>query len=399
MELIKILHLSDFHINSDIKVDIKDNTLPEKFISSFDQNIFSYLIDSIKDYTEETIDYIVFCGDLTKYGNYNGIKIGLSTLSNIANILKVPEGNVIYVPGNHDLNWNIDADGLHIERKFNDIKAEIGNYKYITPFFKIKSYVDSNWFSIIPTNSCLGGGIRRSELDKYLRNIRIRPLDKEKIKNIIQLDIPSFGNRELKRINEISRISNNFNIVVSHHNVLPCPPIEIKEYSVPIDSSSFIYQELIKQKYTLHLHGHKHNNNMIEIAKIFDDDKRRFISCGVNSIGESEEPSFNLIYLFFDNGILLDFEVDEYTLDNHRRFQIIKRIKHIISDFVIDNLYDEIKKIGKPEITLTELKHSFNNEYSKRMLLDKCYLLEKQKLIKILNKNMPIGNIRIVLEN
>ena len=101
--MIKIIHLSDFHLNKQNLADWNNYIL----------DALSQLINEEKDSTENT--FIVCTGDLIDKGgkDYPDIAIAFNlfkeqVIDSIINHIGLPLDHFIIIPGNHDIDRNAD---------------------------------------------------------------------------------------------------------------------------------------------------------------------------------------------------------------------------------------------------------------------------------------------------
>lgn len=89
-----------------------DNTYQQKFFDFIDQNddIFS--------------DYLIIPGDVTNESQFEEIKLASEFISTIARKLKVSDDKIIFVPGNHDVDWKvlkIGNDPLRLKQRYDPL--------------------------------------------------------------------------------------------------------------------------------------------------------------------------------------------------------------------------------------------------------------------------------------
>ena len=94
MNLLRWLHLSDFHIGKDNYGQIK---------------LFNYIIDNIRKKRQDgfSLDMIIFTGDITYSGAEDQYKLFAKEF--IAPLFELYDGDLpklYFVPGNHDLDRN-----------------------------------------------------------------------------------------------------------------------------------------------------------------------------------------------------------------------------------------------------------------------------------------------------
>ncbi|MCP4344119.1 MAG: AAA family ATPase [Desulfobacterales bacterium] len=107
---IRMLHLSDLHITSDIDP-----------ISIY-QPLFSDLEDKEEGFETKKLDYLIITGDLTSRAAPEEFEKAAEFINVLKDHYKLPDDRCIIVPGNHDLSWAErvydwkDKDELHEEK-------------------------------------------------------------------------------------------------------------------------------------------------------------------------------------------------------------------------------------------------------------------------------------------
>ena len=91
-EILHILHLSDIHLNS---------------ISDANQYRNQLETDLIKELKINKLDYVVISGDITNQSIQDEYNAAVVMIKGLIQRFKLDINNVIIIPGNHDLNWDI----------------------------------------------------------------------------------------------------------------------------------------------------------------------------------------------------------------------------------------------------------------------------------------------------
>src|SRR5690606_30476238 len=122
--MIRILHLTDFHLNDKTLRDWND-FMKEPFLTK---------ISCLN--TQKKIDLVLFTGDLIdKAGfDFGSVSEGLNTFKEniiepILKILDLDVSKFIICPGNHDINRNADKDYVH-----NGLKSKLTTIDSINAF-------------------------------------------------------------------------------------------------------------------------------------------------------------------------------------------------------------------------------------------------------------------------
>ncbi|MRV75803.1 hypothetical protein GJ700_29230 [Duganella sp. FT92W] len=107
----RIAVISDLHIGDDpIALDLSPHDLPEEkkvglpksFLETFEKYVSS---DSFK--MAGSIDMLCITGDISHKANPNEFRHANDVVSKLAVALNIPEEQVYYVPGNHDVHWPV----------------------------------------------------------------------------------------------------------------------------------------------------------------------------------------------------------------------------------------------------------------------------------------------------
>jgi predicted MPP superfamily phosphohydrolase len=124
--MLRILHLSDFHLSNDS-------------LAEFEEMILRPLIIDISKFNDENkIDIIVFSGDLIDKGgtSFGSLQSAFTTFDErvvkpILEKIKLPRERFIFVPGNHD-----------IDRKADSVWIDSGLQNQLNTHEKVNNYID-----------------------------------------------------------------------------------------------------------------------------------------------------------------------------------------------------------------------------------------------------------------
>jgi predicted phosphodiesterase len=291
-EPIRILHLSDLHIEKE-----SDITL-----------ILQPLIDDIKNKSYgigiERIDYLVVSGDLINSAGAVKFKNALDFIYKLLKAFNLENNKCIIVPGNHDLHW--DKEGLYngrFKRSVDLGKLDSGSYsvqgdtiqikdedKYSTRFeeFSVdlycqlfgKPYSSDQKFQFhdvifhdtriqfLALNSCY-------EIDCY--NPKNSGISSEALAEALMK-----ANSEVEKAKE-SGISKNapiFRIAVWHHPVSGIDAIRNTDFLERLRTNDF----------KICLHGHSHKDQH-ELFYYLYQNKIYIIGAGTSGIGVRDRPA------------------------------------------------------------------------------------------------------------
>jgi len=162
MKQVKIAIISDVHIglgarSKDLcpkpsKKNKKDSIVYNKKI---EDNYCEKFVSFIKEKSLET-DYLMISGDLTHKAHPNEIKMASEFIASLRKSLKVKERDVIFTPGNHDVDWSIlddeDSTGIRWENRYEVFKHKSFQFQkiidradgdlYLEPYFSTWSFDD-----------------------------------------------------------------------------------------------------------------------------------------------------------------------------------------------------------------------------------------------------------------
>lgn len=127
----KILVLSDLHVG--VKSRAKD-LCPYPESRYKDDKLTDSFIESVKNYQKDNgnIDYLIIPGDITHQSNLIEYDYGSKFISRLLREIGLEKEKVIYVPGNHDVDWSVlKGDTIYPEEieyrtkhKYNTLKDE-----------------------------------------------------------------------------------------------------------------------------------------------------------------------------------------------------------------------------------------------------------------------------------
>ena len=322
MKVVNILHLSDFHgekFEIDNKtVDHKDVSVSRHFTDHFEHDPlkkqFIHDIRSIANSTVGKIDLILFTGDLGDKGHVEEVSQGMEFLIGISEALEVERGEILIVPGNHDLNQQ-GEDVTEMFQNFTSVCNDNNISNYLNDFKPKQLY--KNDLQIISMNSCLGGNTKqfnyfnesdyKSVVEKFqdnIDNIISSNPDYQDIKYQLNLDIPAIGMSQLNVINSlISENKTDISLIIMHHNAIPSTIAEIRPYSYLIDGGLFLKKINVPNKTIILLHGHTHES-MEYITKIpFKKTSNSVLSIGVSGFDgiSNGDNVANIISIYLDD--------------------------------------------------------------------------------------------------
>lgn len=84
---------------------------------------------------EITADYLVLPGDLTNQAQPQEVQIASELILQVADALYVPQNKIVFVPGNHDVNWSVfdptDDTGVSWGQRYAPISSDIFHFRQL----------------------------------------------------------------------------------------------------------------------------------------------------------------------------------------------------------------------------------------------------------------------------
>jgi len=367
--VIRILHLSDFHFKSNNQIEI------------FNQKIVtSSMIEKIKEINEsnELIQLVLITGDLAFSGKKNEYKIAFRFLNKIKNTLKLDLKCFFIVPGNHDVlrskakvrelkkqtlfKQQDDVNSLLIDDEFKDtIYEKFQNfYSFLNEFKGRKIYNKDNFcvvekisynkstINLLCLNSAIFCGYSGDENKKLALGLFQ-----------IQTVLDNIDNKSI------------LNIALMHHHYSYFSDVELVNINKLLKISDLI------------LLGHSHYPN--NVYQLDSNGETHIISAGSCYEKRENYNSFNIIEVDLTNGkgfveyykYLPDKQewiknLDKYT-DGKSPLQInrlIKEVKNIPTDFSFGSLKlrnsDTLTPIDIMGPTRSTITGRFNEFYYER---------------------------------
>lgn len=150
----KILILSDLHIGEPSRAK---ELCPYPSAKLKEDNLVNSFINYSKNYIKQNgeIDYLIIPGDITNYSNLIEYECGNNFLEKVLSELDIDEEKVIFVPGNHDIDWSVlkgipdEEKKLRSSHKYNTLKDNRHKFSKLTgkelveePYIKKWEYAD-----------------------------------------------------------------------------------------------------------------------------------------------------------------------------------------------------------------------------------------------------------------
>lgn len=249
MKPLNIAVISDLHIGN--KARAKDFRVNEKQ-KAIDDNYKENFIKFIKKKTIKS-DYLVIPGDITNSGNPNEALLASNIISEIADSLFINKEKIIFVPGNHDVDWEVlkldrdDKTGVRRKQRYAAFQNKDCIFESIVSRAK-KQLLKNPDFSVWELGELIAVGFNSAGHDSPYELIHHGLAKNESIKELDELlstiDLQTFDLRLF---------------IIHHHPIQYSNPIpNVPDFSI-ITNNEELLNLLQKYKFDLIIHGHKHN--------------------------------------------------------------------------------------------------------------------------------------------
>ena len=254
----KIAVISDLHIGPQAKAQ---DLCPEECIKRKDDYaaLSSGFVSAFRDFIGDnklTADYLLVCGDVTAAAHPMEIKLASSFLCQVREKLAVPNGHLVFVPGNHDADWTVydptDKTGIKWAQRYMAFQSEKFIFRDINS--NQNSYGDlfsANYFKIWPFKDLVVLGYNSASTD----NRDVSPHCGEIVQNHLSAIRDQFN--AVFNENDDPRLK----ICIVHHHLrnIPLPKPNNRDYSIAINGESLI--SLLRDlKFDFIIHGHRHHS-------------------------------------------------------------------------------------------------------------------------------------------
>jgi UDP-2,3-diacylglucosamine pyrophosphatase LpxH len=250
----KVAVISDLHIGHAARSKDMCPHLESKAVED------GFRLKFVKFVTEKKIkaDYLFIPGDISHTSQPNEIELASEIISEIATALGVTTDHIFFVPGNHDVDWQLlklpDPTGMYKSMRYNALKDARwmfdGIHSASTP-----SFYDLPYFSVWDLSDIVVVGYNSSWHDDPA----------------VAVHHGSFLSDSIARLDElllsIGSLADKYKIFMVHHHPLPYsdPLADIPEFSI-MTNSDMLMTYLQKKKFDFFIHGHKHKPHFKTIS-------------------------------------------------------------------------------------------------------------------------------------
>jgi 3',5'-cyclic AMP phosphodiesterase CpdA len=402
---LKIIHISDLHYSKNefpSTAHIKDKNLSGSFKEEIGfGDIFDRLkedIPKIKAELNKDIDILACTGDLCAAKEKESLPYVVSYIVQLGKNLGIEPGNIFIIPGNHDVDRDVEKGPLDEFVKACQTHGVAFN-TFDQPLFK-----KVNGFPIFCLNSSLGSreidaqkvkkeywqvvsDIMSSYEKKVNTGNTIKP---EYLSEMQSLDIPAIGKSQVDFIEEKLRnnVKGNFSLFLSHHCPLPTPDIEVRPYGSLIDSGKILFSLTKPGRKIVLLHGHKHISSTSVAYPLEPDsgDEQRgmLLANGISNFKKDEIQLGYLEIITTDNNDFLccrleRFIVKQMTYESTEKFSYFD-----INNRLIESELDIRSMIERKVLRLNEIKAQ-NQSLTEDKIAEELLKLSTTRLFSIKN--------------
>jgi predicted phosphodiesterase len=340
-----MLHLSDIHYENDLSQDFKNNIV----------NPLIKELDKLN--SEKNIDLVCISGDLLNKGKagYNSIDDGfkyfdINFIQPIMKILDIDNSRIFFVPGNHDIDYPLDAEFAN-----KGLEVTLVNEKEITKY----------------TESCLSGqydGIKRIlPFYQFANNFYCSSIHENAISLfcstfVLHVNGISIG---ITAINSVWRYYGSDNNLLIGKNQIVNSLSEIKECDIKIFMSHYykeslcdfeqqIIDDIVTENYDIALLGHHHHLEHIVNS--------RYNGSLFKTVGKGNwTKNIDIKDIEYINGFsIVDYNITRNQISLLPKIYSLKRNEYVSDTIIAGDLGVIIYTLNKNESNIGKLHYISN---------------------------------------
>jgi 3',5'-cyclic AMP phosphodiesterase CpdA len=282
---IRLAIISDLHVGNARGVDLNpsNTNLEQPFVKSY--------LDEFENFVEDKgikSDYLVIPGDVSHGANPKQVSVASDAIARCASLLNVTTDKLIFVPGNHDVDWSVfdgeDPTGHYKQFRYSSINDDSYIFSTINsnghadlfeePFFNAWVFDD---IAFIGYNSSWHDGPEHS-----IHCGKVNPQHINRIERFTKENVPD----------------DLYKVFMLHHHPLVHSDINQDDYST-LQNADSLRNTLYRLSIDLLVHGHKHRP---QVKPIFEGQGHPIVvicagsfSAQVNSFPDPPTNQFHLI--------------------------------------------------------------------------------------------------------
>ncbi len=284
---LSLLHVSDLHFGSNHYFDnlpIYGDHVP----ATDKPSLQKYLIDSLSN-SYGPADFLAVTGDLTQMAltsEFNKASAFITAVAqNLSGGVSSWSKNIAIIPGNHDVNWGMkkaDPEARYAGftpyiRFRNSLGHSIDNQVEPERLYEVHDLIERWNCIIVGFNSCVLEG--PDDHRGYIGESQFQ--------------------NALEEVNALCGNAKPLKIAMLHHHLIPVDSIEAntRQPDYILQDAGYIKSELLRNKFHIVLHGHRHHGHEELINQSGDDGgKLLIVGCGSTGVNIGERGSQAIQY-------------------------------------------------------------------------------------------------------
>lgn len=236
----KIALISDLHVGDGAR---SNDLKPAASLTEGENGFLDRFEDFCKD-ADIYADYLVVTGDVTNRASDEEIQHASHVITHVAECMKVDKENVIYVPGNHDVNWRVIGED---DSGWSDRYAGFSDANLLFQTIDSASsgeIYDSNYFDIVEKGNAIFVRYNSAHGDGPNKKVHNGEFD--------IACLPALQS-EMDRVKD-----NKIKVFITHHHPYMYPNLfPGVDYSA-MQNAEALLDFLVRNEFDLLLHGHRH---------------------------------------------------------------------------------------------------------------------------------------------
>ena len=304
MDTVRILQVGDVHFDDAQSaardIDASDDGISQQVLDAIGAHPFQCVVKQMVGLFPE-VDAVLFCGDLTTYGNLDVYRESVGYLEQTFAITTEdfwPTQSVHVVPGNHDVDRTLidTSDTRDLREKFQPLaQAWSDNSAPILKPAEIRTSTVRDGTAaatIFSLNSCIGCGEHREQgLSDAVRaefQHRADEGDADAAATLFeQLDAPMFVEDDVASTVQAIRALEDaaVPVLLAHHNLLPQRQPRLQVYTEMLNAGAVRARFAGCDRPVLYLHGHIHDDP-VEVVEQFHPGEGKLVSVSAPAISD-----------------------------------------------------------------------------------------------------------------
>lgn len=255
----KIAVLSDLHVGRCSRAQdlCPEACVDDKYRSEYNGKEKNYIDQFVAFLKKENIrsDYLLIPGDVTDTAHPMEVKVASEFIETVGKTLGVKKTKIVYVPGNHDLDWNMydktDLSGIKWAQRYVALK----DHRFI--FHKINRHgqrgydlLSGNFFNLWDFDDLVVLGYNSSVTDTPDDDVHVGDIVSQHLDEMEKL---------LRRMNLRKRECVKIFLIHHHLKNFPLPKKDERDLSIAKNAESML-KLLRDNNFDFILHGHRHHS-------------------------------------------------------------------------------------------------------------------------------------------